>query len=424
MSGWRGKGKGAYDFRRVTPCPLDLEAPARPHPFMAPPASSPAAQDAAFLAEVRAFFSTALTPDLRAAGRRTRGVHSDIEACRIWHRRLAARGWIAPAWPKEWGGAGWSVRQRFLFERECALNDAPVLFAGGLRSLGPLLIERGTDAQRARYIPAILSGDDLWCQGFSEPGAGSDLAAVSTRAERRGDHYVVTGSKLWTTGAHLANRMFALVRTRSGVRRQEGLTFLLIDMATPGLSVAPLHDLCGDHEFNQVFFDGVEVPVENRVGAEDEGWTIAKRLMALARANNTPSALVRRSLRRAYLAAEDAGVLHDADIAARLAMLAIEVEAFAELELAALPGGRPDPSGAGATAAPSMLKLIGTELHQRVTALAAELAAPHGAPSLQADPDDPAAGAVARYFAVRAATIYSGSSEIHRNVLAQSFAPA
>lgn len=149
-----------------------------------------------FLAEIRAFLDHALTPDLRDAGRRTIGVHSDIEACRLWHRRLFEQGWIAPAWPKAWGCAGWTARQRFMFERECAARDAPVLFAGGIRSLGPLLIERGTDAQRRRYLPAILSGADLWCQGFSEPAAGSDLAAVQSRAVRDGAHYVVTGSKI------------------------------------------------------------------------------------------------------------------------------------------------------------------------------------------------------------------------------------
>ncbi|MDZ4778173.1 MAG: acyl-CoA dehydrogenase family protein, partial [Alphaproteobacteria bacterium] len=151
--------------------------------------------DDAFLAEVRAFLDTALTADLREAGRATLGVHADMDACRLWHRRLHARGWIAPAWPVEWGGAGWSARRRFLFDRECALNDAPLLFASGLRSIGPLIIECGTPAQRQRYLPAILWGDDMWCQGFSEPGAGSDLASISTRAERQGDHYVINGSK-------------------------------------------------------------------------------------------------------------------------------------------------------------------------------------------------------------------------------------
>ena len=159
-----------------------------------------------FLAEVREFLNRALTDDLREAGRRTIGVYSDIEACRLWQRRLYERGWIAPAWPREHGGTGWTVEQRFLFEQQCAANDTPILFAAGIRSLGPLLIGMGTQEQKARYLPAILSGDDLWAQGFSEPAAGSDLAAIKTRAVAKGDHYVVDGLKLWTTGAHLCNR--------------------------------------------------------------------------------------------------------------------------------------------------------------------------------------------------------------------------
>ena len=225
--------------------------------------------EARFLHEVRAFLDEALTPELRAVGRATIGVHSDIAAGLEWHRRLYRKGWIAPAWPKAWGGTGWTARQRFLFERECALNDAPILFAGGIRSIGPLLIEMGTTRQRERYIPGILSGDDLWCQGFSEPGAGSDLVAVNTRAVRDGDYYVVTGSKIWTTGAHLSNRMFAIVRTSEGERPAQGLTFLLVEMPSPGLAVAPIIGLAGEHEFNQVFFDGVRVPIANRVGEED-----------------------------------------------------------------------------------------------------------------------------------------------------------
>jgi acyl-CoA dehydrogenase len=380
------------------------------------PAAPPSEE--AFLAEVRAFLDRALTPDLRQACRDTLGVHAEIEACRIWHRRLYEQGWIAPAWPVEWGGPGWTPRQRFLFDRECAGNDAPTLFAGGIRSLGPLLIEQGTPEQRARYLPAILDGSDLWAQGFSEPGAGSDLAAISTRAERQGDRYIVNGSKIWTTGAQYCNRMFAIVRTADLEKRQQGMTFLLIDMASPGLTVRPIIDLAGRHEFNQVFFDNVAVPVENRVGAENDGWTMAKRLMAMARSNNTPAALVRRSLRRAQ--ALIAAQAPDPDLRRRLAGLAIELESFEQLELNALPDGRPRP---GDQTAPSMLKLIGTELHQRVCELTLEAAGPAGMAALTpAVADDPwldaGAHATAKHLSVRAATIYSGTSETQRNVIA------
>lgn len=380
------------------------------------------ARDAAFLAEVRAFLADALTPDLRLAGRRTLGVHSEIGAGRLWHRRLYERGWIAPAWPKAWGGTGWSARERFLFDRECALNDAPVLFAGGLRSLGPLLIEAGTAEQQARYLPNILSGEDLWCQGFSEPGAGSDLAALSTRAVRDGADYVVTGSKIWTTGAHLANRMFAIVRTADGEKRQQGLTFLLIDMESPGLTVQPIVGLDGEHEFNQVFFDGVRAPAANRVGAENDGWTIAKRLMQLARSNNTPAALVRRVLRRTAEAAAQAGETLEPALRSRFAGLEIELTAFEQLELAALAGGQPR---LGDQTAPSMLKLVGSELHQRVAELALEIAGPKAVAPLSAiglagEAIDDGARVLAKHFAVRAATVYSGTSETQRDVIAHS----
>jgi len=381
---------------------------------------SPDTDDRAFIAEVRAFLAEALTPDLRKAGRLTLGVHAEISACRLWHRRLYERGWIAPAWPRAWGGTGWSARQRFLFDRECALNDAPVLFAGGIRSIGPLLIEIGTPFQRARYLAAILSGEDLWCQGFSEPGAGSDLAAVSTRARRQGDCYVVQGSKIWTTGAHHANRMFALVRTADGERRQQGLSFLLIDMDSPGLSISPIIGLSGEHEFNQVFFDGVRVPVANLVGEENDGWGVAKRLMQLARSNNTPSALVRRTLRRAAAAIAAARDVEPA-LLGRLASLEVQLMAFEQLELAALPSGRPRPSD---QTAPSMLKLIGSELHQKVTELALEAAGPVALATLSAigsagEDVDAGAGVLAKYLAVRAATIYSGASETQRNIIAR-----
>ena len=378
--------------------------------------------DEAFLREVRAFLDEALTPDLREAGRLTLGVHTEIDACRIWHRRIYDRGWIAPAWPVAWGGTGWNARQRFLFDRECARNDAPILFAGALRSLGPLLIERGTPEQQRRYLGRILSGEDIWCQGFSEPGAGSDLAALSTRAVREGDDYVVDGSKIWTTGAHFADRMFAIVRTADGPRRQQGLTFLLIDMDNPGLTISPILGLAGEHEFNQVFFDGVHVPAANRVGEENEGWSVAKRLMQLARANNTPPAMVRRVLLRAARAAAEAGPWLEPAIRRRLAALSIELEAFEQLELAALVAGRPP---LGDAIGPSMLKLVGSELHQKVAALALEIAGPAGAADLKGrgvagDAVNARAHAMAKHLSVRAATIYSGSSETQRNVIAKA----
>lgn len=372
-----------------------------------------------FLDEIHAFFARALTADLREASRRTIGIYTDLESSLVWHRRLFDQGWVAPAWPARYGGAGWTARQRYLWDRECALNDAPALFATAIRSLGPLLIEAGTPAQRAWHLPRILSGETLWCQGFSEPGAGSDLAALSTRAVPDGDDYLVRGSKIWTTGAHISSWMFALVRTADGERKQAGLTFLLIDMASPGISISPIRDIAGQTELNQVFFDGVRVPTANRVGAENDGWGVAKRLMQLARSNNTPAALVRRSLNRVRQALLAGGPDVEPSLRRRLVELEIELENFAEVELAGLPDGRP---AASAKALPSMLKLIGTELHQKVSALGVEIACAGGAPAMDAgELDDPqldeAQRFMAKYLAVRASTIYSGSSETQRNVI-------
>lgn len=375
--------------------------------------------EAAFLAEVRAFLARALTPELREAGRRTLGVHSDIAACRTWHRRLFNRGWIAPAWPAAWGGAGWSSRRKFLFDRECALNDAPVLFAGGLRSLGPLLIEMGTPAQRAKYLTPILSGDDLWAQAFSEPGAGSDLARISTRAVRDGDDYLIDGAKIWTTGAHLANRLFAIVRTSDEAKPQQGLTFLLIDLPAPGLTISPIITIDGEHELNALFFDGVRVPVANRVGEEGDGWSVAKRLMQMARSNNTPSALVRRVFQRARSAALAAEGL-EPGLLRRLGEAELDLLAFEQSELAAMPDGVPR---SGDQTTPSMLKLLGSELHQRVAELAMEIAGPFRLPAQALFHDEDGdladgARATAKHLATRAASIYSGTSETQRNVIA------
>ncbi|MFT3728111.1 MAG: acyl-CoA dehydrogenase family protein [Terricaulis sp.] len=359
----------------------------------------------AFRETVCAFLDEALTPELRAAGRETTGVYSAPDACRVWHRRLFEQGWIAPAWPKAWGGAGWSAQQRAIFDDECVRRDAPILFAGGIRSIGPLLIEMGTPTQRARYLPAILSGDDLWCQGFSEPGAGSDLAAIAATAESDGAEFVLNGQKIWTTGAHLANRMFALFRSEHGSRGTAGLTFLVLDMATPGVSVRPILDLRGEHEFNEVFFDGARVPAENCVGAVHDGWRAAKRLMALARSNNSPASHVRRILKRVRdTLARDCppGAM------SRLVELEIEAEAFCALEQQHVCG-----AGGDEAMRASMLKIMGSELKQKACALALDV----GASGL---PRDATALLERQYLGSRAASIYSGANEIQRNIIARA----
>jgi acyl-CoA dehydrogenase len=358
--------------------------------------------DESFLLSVRRFLDEHLTDDLRAAGRATTGVHSRIEACREWHRRLYARGWIAPAWPVAHGGAGWSPNQRFLFERECADNDAPILFAGGIRSLGPLLIAMGSEMQKRRYLPAILNGDDLWCQGFSETGAGSDLAALSTHAVRDGDVYRLNGAKIWTTGAQYCNRMFALVRMSRGSRPTDGITFLLIDTKSPGLTISPIRTMDGEYEFNQVVFEDVRVPVANCVGDENQGWGAAKLLMRFARGNNTTAAHLRRSLRRTK------EISLGADDAARLAEIETSLAAYEALEFSLLSANRLNGSD---EMAPSMLKTLATELNQRISELGLERAGYGGFIDARLS--------AKRYVATRAASIYSGTNEIHRNLMAR-----
>ena len=376
--------------------------------------------DDVFLEDLRRFLSTALTPDLSAAGRNTIGVHSDLAACRVWHRRLYERGWIAPAWPAAHGGTNWTPAQRLLFERECAANDAPVLFAGGLRSLGPLLIAIGSPKQRDRYLPAILDGSDLWCQGFSEPGAGADLAMLQTRAIAQGDHYLVSGSKIWTTGAHIANRMFCLVRTAHGPKPQHGITFLLVDMASAGISVRPIQTIAGDHEFNEVFLDCVRVPFADRVGDENEGWEVAKRLMQFARANNTTSGLLRRALRRAAEIVQSHGCAESQTLRLRQCELECELRAFEGLELRLLRQGQTE----GVTGVQaSMIKTLATELHQKITTFSLEVAGQAALPAFGAQSQwlEDGRFASAKYFATRAASIYSGTNETHRNLIARQF---
>lgn len=364
--------------------------------------SNPSSIDASFKVEVHAFLDEALPDELREAGRRTTGLKSSREACAAWGKKLRERGWIAPSWPIEFGGAGWSAAQRLYFENACAERDAPILQSSGIRTIGPLLIHEGTPEQRARYLPAILSGEHEWCQGFSEPHAGSDLSALSLRADRDGDDFVLSGSKIWTSFAHYATHMFLLARCEPKSTKGDGLVFLLVEMDRPGISVRPIKFIDGEYETNEVFFDQVRTSVADRVGEIGQGWRTAKTLMAIARSNNTTTGLLRRAMRAVARAAAEQGGL-SASLKARFACLMQRVDEFEALEARA---------GIGQLAvdtapASSVLKLMATELHQSITELGIE-AAPNSELTQ------------AKYFATRAATIYSGTSDIHRNILARA----
>ena len=389
------------------------------------------APELAFRDEVRAFLEEALTPQMRAAGRLVTSVFCEPQYSLPWQRRLHAKGWVAPSWPAQYGGAGWNEMQRYIFASECATAGAPGLSPMGLRMVGPCIMRYGRPEQRAFYLPRILSGEDYWCQGYSEPGSGSDLASLQLRADSDGDDYVLNGSKIWTTHAHFANRMFLLARTNFDGKPQMGITFLLMDMDTPGVSVRPIITLAGDHEVNQVFFDQVRVPKANRLGEENAGWTVAKYLLEFERGGGSAAGLkVSLGRLRAMAGAEasDAGapLIGDGDFRAKLAAAEIAIEAIEMTEhrvMSALSAGvNPGPAS-------SMLKTQGTEAMQRIDELAIEIAAHYAAvdqPSAREPASNQAAVgpdhslvAMARYLNNRAGSIYGGSNEIQRNIMAR-----
>jgi alkylation response protein AidB-like acyl-CoA dehydrogenase len=383
------------------------------------------ADELAFQAEVRRFLESALTPELREAGKRATSVFMDKRFSLAWQRILHARGWAAPSWPVEYGGPGWGVMQKAIFAAECARASAPSLAPMGLRMVGPVIMGHGTPEQKAYYLPRILSGEDYWCQGYSEPQAGSDLAALALSAVSDGDDYVLTGTKLWTTHAHWANRMFCLVRTNTEGKPQAGITFLLLDMTSPGITVAPIVTLAGEHEVNQVFFDQVRVPKSGRIGAENAGWTVAKYLLEFERGGSSgPGLKVALDALTAMARAE--GLTADPAFRAKLARAGCALEAVEMTEhrvMAALAAGNnPGPAS-------SMLKTQGTETLQMIDELALEAAGPYAAvdqiearasgANLDWVGPEHSLTTTARYLNDRAASIYGGSNEIQRDIMAR-----
>lgn len=368
-----------------------------------------------FRKDVRAFLRENLPAELVQA---RIAMVSPREPARRWQAILNQRGWGAPYWASEHGGTGWSVEQQLVFDEECALAGAPTIEGFSHKLLGPVLNHFATDEQRQRHVPPILLGECNWCQGFSEPGSGSDLASLRTRAERRGDTYVVNGQKIWTSYAHRADWMFCLVRTDPDAKKQAGISFLLIDMKSPGITVRPIWSIDGEHHLNEVFLDEVEVPADNLIGAEGMGWTITKFLL-----NNEHTTTADLPILKAYLArmkalvarlpVGEAAMIGHGDFAVQVARFETELSAIAMMvgRSAALHGDQ----GHFAHALGSMLKLRATDLQQRMTLFFVEILGDEGA---AVDPSV-GEGLASEAFFRRASTIYGGTNEVQRGIVAK-----
>lgn len=378
----------------------------------------------AFRDEVRTFLDEVLTDDLKQGADFCPGMFLDYEYNMPWHKILYEKGWIAPSWPEEFGGTGWDLTQRYIWSTETALAGAPGTAPMGLGMCGPMLIGHGTDEQKAFYLPRILSGEDYWCQGYSEPASGSDLASLKLKAVSDGDEYILNGSKIWTSHAHYANRMFLLVRTDDTGAPQTGITFLLLEMDTPGITVEPIVFASGTHEVNQVFFDNVRVPKHNIVGQENEGWTVAKYLLEFERGGGG-AARYQVALRKLKAFVDEMG-LDDPDLHRKLDTTSVRVEAIQYLEfriMAAISkGGSPGPES-------SIMKNLGADLGQYVSELMVEAlglyAAVHQPEARTPGSGVPIVGpdsgvtALSRYFNLRASSIAGGSNEVQKNIVAK-----
>lgn len=384
-------------------------------------------EDIAFRDEVRAFLDEKLPKDL--AEKLRLGGNPDKAEQENWHAILNERGWLAPNWPKEYGGCEWNAVQRHIFEEECAFANAPRVVPFGLSMLAPVLMKFGSKEQCDYFLPRILDGTNWWCQGYSEPGAGSDLASLKTRAVRDGDHYIVNGQKTWTTLGQHADWIFCLVRTDPDVKQQEGISFLLIDMNTPGIEVRPIILLDGTHEVNEVFFDDVKVPVGNLVGEENKGWTYAKYLLTHERTNIAGVGFSRAGLagvKRMARAEKSGGrpLIENPHFQARVAKVEMDLMAMATTNLRII-------SKAAVGQAPgveaSMLKVKGTIIRQEINDLARRAAGPYAMPfvseAIEGDNDpvgpDYAGHLAAEYFNYRKLSIFGGSNEIQRGIIAK-----
>ncbi|MBM7061304.1 acyl-CoA dehydrogenase family protein [Pseudomonas sp. UL073] len=385
-------------------------------------------EECAFREEVRAFLRSKLPTEI--SSRILQGKRLSKEHQVAWMHILNERGWLAPGWPVEHGGPGWTAVQKHIFEEESFAAGAPRVVAFGVKMVAPVIIKFGTEAQKARFLPRIRSSDDWWCQGYSEPGAGSDLASLKTRAVRDGDHYVVNGQKIWTTYAHYADWMFCLVRTDPEAQQQRGISFLLIDMKTPGITVRPIITLDGEHEVNEVFFDNVRVPVENLVGEENKGWTCAKYLLthertSIAGIGQTKALLAKLKLVASRELRDGQPLLDDPLFRAQIADVEMQLMAAEMSNLRTLAAAR---DGGVPGAESSILKIKGTELRQQITYLISKAVGRYSLPFLEEElgygheellHDEYSSAASYQYLDMRKASVYGGSNEIQKNIIAK-----
>ncbi len=389
-------------------------------------------EELAFRDEVRQFLKDNLPEEIRR--KLVDGEHMDKGDLVTWSRILNEKGWAVPHWPVDYGGTGWDPMKQYIFLEETQKWPAPQPLAFGVNMVGPVIYTFGNDAQKKHYLPRIANLDDWWCQGFSEPGAGSDLASLKTRAVREGDHYIVNGQKTWTTLAQYADWIFCLVRTDPEAKKQSGISFLLIDMTTPGIEVRPIVTIDGGREINEVFFTDVKVPVENLVGEENKGWDYAKFLLGNERINIARVGMSKQRLARIReLAAKEMSggrpLIEDERFREKLASVEIELKALELTQLRVVAAeakrgatGKPDPAS-------SILKIKGSEIQQATTHLLMQVMGPHAMPYHMQDAEgsnelpiepDYAATAAPGYFNFRKVSIYGGSNEIQKNIIAKA----
>ena len=380
-------------------------------------------EELAFRDEVRQLLRDELTPEIIAGNKSTTTALGNNDAAMAWQAILNRRGWAGVAWPKEFGGTGWSSNQRYIFNSECERAGAPKLIPLGLRMLAPVLFKYGTKEQQDYYLPKMLSAEHYWCQGYSEPGSGSDLASLKTRAERDGDFYVVNGTKIWTTNAHHADHIFCLVKTNPDVKPQAGISFLLIEMNTPGISVEPIITMAGDHEVNQVFFDNVRVPISNIVGPENDGWKVAKYLLEFERGGS--SVATRLHVDMAELKMLLDRVEGEEALKGRAKEIGIKISALSQMETDMQSKiARGEKPGAGS----SLMKIMASTLGQEISTIKMEAIGNYSLPhnnllllNKEVTIGEPEHQTIsAGYLNDRASTVFGGAREVQKNIIAKS----